>query len=569
MAVRNGKQAILAQFALDGLHHMFGNPGTVEQGFLDALDDYPEIKYILTLHETVAVMAADGYARSTQKPTLVQLHSSPGIGNAVGALYQAKRGHAPLVVIGGDAGLKYMNMDAQMAGDLVAMMEPVTKYATMVLDSKSLLRTVRRAIKIAATPPMGPVYVCLPADILDAPNDEPLVPTSIPSTRVLPDPQTLTNIATHLLTAQKPMIYCGDGVAYSQAGEALAQLAELVGAQVWGCDAGEVNMDMNHDCWQGMTGHMFGEHSLPILRSGDMNLVVGTYMVPEVFPELGEIFASDATVAHIDLNAYEIAKNHRVDIGVVADPLLSLQALIVSVQQKQSAEQKQKAAERVQAMCQEALRRQEVEQTQITEQKSATQLCMADFAEQLVQQVDADQLVVFDEALTSSPQLAHYFKASQTGQSFITRGGSLGVGFPGAIGVKLAQPEKCVVGFSGDGGSMYTIQALYSAVRHGVGAKFVVCNNRSYRLLQLNIDNYWQTQAMDPHQYPTCFDLSYPAIDFCQIAQSMGVEAMRIEHRDQVPAALDRMLSDDKPFLIELRLDGDYDPSQVGVKCGQ
>ncbi|KGK11402.1 thiamine pyrophosphate-binding protein [Vibrio navarrensis] len=474
MAVRNGKQAILAQFALDGLHHMFGNPGTVEQGFLDALDDYPEIKYILTLHETVAVMAADGYARSTQKPTLVQLHSSPGIGNAVGALYQAKRGHAPLVVIGGDAGLKYMNMDAQMAGDLVAMMEPVTKYATMVLDSKSLLRTVRRAIKIAATPPMGPVYVCLPADILDAPNAEPLLPTSIPSTRVLPDPQTITNIATHLLTAQKPMIYCGDGVAYSQAGEALAQLA---------------------------------------------------------------------------------------------DPLLSLQALIASVQQKQSAEQKQKAAERVQAMCQEALRRQEVEQTQITEQKSATQLCMADFAEQLVQQVDADQLVVFDEALTSSPQLAHYFKASQTGQSFITRGGSLGVGFPGAIGVKLAQPEKCVVGFSGDGGSMYTIQALYSAVRHGVGAKFVVCNNRSYRLLQLNIDNYWQTQAMDPHQ--TCFDLSYPAIDFCQIAQSMGVEAMRIEHRDQVPAALDQMLSDDKPFLIELRLDGDYDPSQVGVKCGQ
>lgn len=161
MAVRNGKQAILAQFALDGLHHMFGNPGTVEQGFLDALDDYPEIKYILTLHETVAVMAADGYARSTQKPTLVQLHSSPGIGNAVGALYQAKRGHAPLVVIGGDAGLKYMNMDAQMAGDLVAMMEPVTKYATMVLDSKSLLRTVRRAIKIAATPPMGPVSLRL------------------------------------------------------------------------------------------------------------------------------------------------------------------------------------------------------------------------------------------------------------------------------------------------------------------------------------------------------------------------------------------------------------------------
>src|SRR4030043_144682 len=106
------------------MRYMFGNPGTVEQGFLDALKDYPEMKYVLTLQESVAVMAADGYARATQRPTLVQLHSSPGIGNAVGALYQAKRGHAPLVVIGADAGLKYMNMDSPMAADPVAILEP-------------------------------------------------------------------------------------------------------------------------------------------------------------------------------------------------------------------------------------------------------------------------------------------------------------------------------------------------------------------------------------------------------------------------------------------------------------
>ncbi len=569
MVQRTGKEAILAQFELDGLDHMFGNPGTVEQGFLDALDEFPDIKYILTLQETIAVMTADGYARSTQKPTLVQLHSSPGIGNAVGALYQAKRGHSPLVVIGGDAGLKYMNMDAQMAGDLVAMMEPVTKYATMVLDRHSLLRTLRRAIKIAATPPMGPVYICLPADVLDAVNEETLVPTSMPSTRVLPDKDTIAEIATGLMQAKQPMIYCGDGVAYSKAAKELESLAELVGAQVWGVDAGEVNLDNRHVCWQGMTGHMFGEHSLPILRSGDMNFVIGTYMVPEVFPELGDIFSDDATIAHVDLNAYEIAKNHRVDIGVVADPLVTVQALVDYIRKYQNDMQVQQANDRLKQMRKEAERRRQVEQTQIATQQNHTQLCMADFAEQLVKSVPQQDLVVFDEALTSSPQLGHYFKPSQTGQSFITRGGSLGVGFPGAIGVKLAQPDKCVVGFSGDGGSMYTIQAIYSAVRHNVGAKFVVCNNRSYRLLQLNIDNYWQTQSMDPHSHPTCFDLSYPAIDFCQIANSMGVESLRIEHREDVPAAVDRMLSDDKPFLIELILDGDYDPSQVGVKCGQ
>src|SRR5512133_837234 len=119
MAAKTGRQAILEQFLADGITYMFGNPGTVEQGFIDALWDYPQLKYILTLQETVAVMAADGYARATHKPALVQLHSTPGVGNGIGALYQAKRGHAPLVVIGADAGLKYMGMDAQRAADLV------------------------------------------------------------------------------------------------------------------------------------------------------------------------------------------------------------------------------------------------------------------------------------------------------------------------------------------------------------------------------------------------------------------------------------------------------------------
>ena len=186
MSAKTGRFAILEQFLADGMRYMFGNPGTVEQGFLDALWEYPELKYILTLQESVAVMAADGYARATQKPTLVQLHSTPGLGNAIGALYQAYRGHSPLVVIGGDSGVKYQGMDAQMAGDLVAFARPVTKWSTMVVDPSSLLRVVRRAVKIAATPPMGPVYVCLPMDILDAPVTEEVIPTSIPSTRVQP-----------------------------------------------------------------------------------------------------------------------------------------------------------------------------------------------------------------------------------------------------------------------------------------------------------------------------------------------------------------------------------------------
>src|SRR5438445_2160731 len=127
--------------------HMFGNPGTVEQGFLDSLGSYPDFEYILSLQETVAVGMADGYARATRRPTVVQLHSGVGLGNGIGLLYQAKRGHAPLVVLVGEAGLRYEPFEAQMAADLIAMAEPVTKWATRVTDPESTLRTLRRAMK--------------------------------------------------------------------------------------------------------------------------------------------------------------------------------------------------------------------------------------------------------------------------------------------------------------------------------------------------------------------------------------------------------------------------------------
>ena len=145
--MRTGRFAIMEQFLADGVRFMFGNPGTVEQGFLDALSDYPDIQYIVGLQETVAAGIADGYARATRTPTILQLHSGVGLGNGIGMLYQSKRGHAPLVCIVGESGTQYDAMEAQMWADLVNMAEPVTKWATRVVHPSSLLRVLRRAIK--------------------------------------------------------------------------------------------------------------------------------------------------------------------------------------------------------------------------------------------------------------------------------------------------------------------------------------------------------------------------------------------------------------------------------------
>jgi thiamine pyrophosphate-dependent acetolactate synthase large subunit-like protein len=553
MAGKTGNYKIIEQFLADGMDFMFGNPGTVEQGFLDALKDYPEMNYILSLQESIAVLMADGYARASQKPTLVQLHSSPGIGNAVGALYQAKRGHSPLVVIGGDSGVQYMNMDAQMANDLIAMMAPVTKYSTLVTDPRSLLRTIRRAIKIAATPPMGPVYICLPLDILDQINEEEVFPTCIPSTRVFPDKDLLRQSAGILLRAKKPMIFIGDGVAYSQATDELTHVAELLGAEVYGVDFGDFIMDNSHPLYQGTTGHMFGSYSLPITLKGDANLIVGTYMVPEVFPNLGNIFAPNAKVIHYDLNAYEIAKNHRVDIGIVCDPKLSLFALAEAIEDLITPQQKASAQKRTNEIGQAKAKRVAAEFEADKKNKDQGSLHMAEFAELLSKKIPKDT-IIFDEALTNSPPITRYMPPKNPGSYFVTRGGSLGVGIPGALGIKLLHPEKTVIGFTGDGGSMYTIQALWSAVRHNIGAKFIICNNSSYKLLQLNIDQYWKERDIQKHEFPLSFDLSYPPMHFDQIAKSMGVDAVRIEKQEEIEPAIEKMFADHKPFLIDLVL---------------
>src|SRR5688500_17443932 len=195
MSGRTGRYALLEQFAADGVAYIYGHPGTVEQGFLDAHEYSPHLKYVIGLQEPIAIAAADGYARATIPPAIVQLHSGVGLGNGVGMIYQAKRGEAPLVVIAGEAGIRYDAMDAQMAADLVAIAVPVTKWATRVVHPASLLRVLRRAMKIAATPPMGPVFVALPMDILDEPNDEEVVPTSYVKTRVTPEPALVAQAA--------------------------------------------------------------------------------------------------------------------------------------------------------------------------------------------------------------------------------------------------------------------------------------------------------------------------------------------------------------------------------------
>ncbi|ALG14959.1 thiamine pyrophosphate-binding protein [Kibdelosporangium phytohabitans] len=528
MVSRLGKAAIFEQFAADGITRMFGNPGTVEQGMLDVAEGLRGFEYVLALHESVAVAMADGYARATARTAVVQLHSAVGLGNAIGMLYQAKRGHSPLLVIAGEAGVRYDAMDGQMAADLVRMAEPVTKYATRVTHPGSLLRVLRRAVKVAMTPPRGPVFVALPMDVLDAPCPEPVVPSTIPVTDTTPPQSAVDEVAGALRAARKPIILVGDGIAVSGAQQELTRLAELLDAPVWGVDCSEVNMDTTHPLWRGQLGHMFGHVSANAVGGADLVLIAGTAVFPEVFPYLDSPFRPDATVVQIDADTHEIAKNFPVDVAVAADPKRTLAAVGG-------------------ALAADHIPWQWTWQPPSPDPDDLMELFAAELAGQA-----GDRLVLFDEALTSSPALVRHLPPRRPGSYFLTRGGSLGVGIPGAIGVQLARPGADVVAFTGDGGSMYTIQALWTAARHAVPAKFVICDNHRYELLGRNIEQYWRERGIASHRHPGAFDLSHPEIGFTELARSLGVDATRVEKPAQVRQAVRRLLAASGPFLVDL-----------------
>ena len=561
MPTANGHRKLLEQLQVDGITYMFGNPGSSEEGLLDEVARFPAIQYVLGLQEAALVLVANGYALATQKPTIVQVHCSVGLGNALGSLYHVfRKQRSPLVVIAGEAGVAYDALEPHMWLDLVTFARPVTKYAARAIHPGSLLRLLRRCIKTAATPPFGPTFLAVPQDILDQRNDEPVLPTVIPETRVAPEPALIARATELLAGAENPVIIMGDGVSHAQAYDELARLAEVLGAGVWGAMASEVNLPWTHPLYRGLTGHMFGSSSRRTVRDADAVVICGTYVFPDVFPLLENPFRADAKVVHIDLDAYAIGKNHPVSLGLVSDPKLTMREFARALTDRMTDSQKAAARARAERIAAETDRARASQLEGDAARRGAVPLYLSAFAEELAKQLPKDA-IVFDEALTHSPELTRHIVPGAPGQLLQTPGGTLGVGLPGAVGVKLARPERTVIGFAGDGGAMYTYQALWTAAHHRIGAKFVVCNNSSYRILKQNIVAYWRDLGLSlnefPAGFPPPFDIREPNLDFVSLARGLGVPGCRVSQTAEMAGAITAMLDHDGPFLIELVLEGD------------
>ena len=396
-------------------------------------------------------------------------------------------------------------------------------------------------------------------DVLEQENNEEIVPTPLIDVRVTPSPAALAEAAQLPLRGKEPhhshgrrrrSVGCDCGV------DCIGRMSRR--DRLWSERFGGQYAGFPSSLWRRAQGTCSVKAARGCSAQADAVLIAGTTVLPEVFPVLDGVFAKNAKIAQFDLNTAEIAKNFPVDVAAVGDLKLTFASLIKHISERPDA-RKQRATDRLEALraAKEKSRAEEIERDAQYAGRVPLHACvfMKALAERILK--DGKETLIFDEALTHSPDLTRYLPPELLGSFFQTRVGMLGTGLPGTVGLKAAAPEKRVLGFAGDGGGISTIQALNTAARHKLGAKFIICNNRSYRILKYNLQDYWVNwlgQSAD-QSFPKEFDLEDSGLRFDLLAKGHGVQSVRVETPDDINPAIDAMLADDsEPYLIELVL---------------
>jgi benzoylformate decarboxylase len=548
-----GKQVLMESLIAHGVEYVFGNPGTTESPILDALLDYPQLRYVVALHEGVALGAASYYAQASGKTGLVNIHVAPGLGNALGMLYNALKARSPLVVTAGQQDTRLRLRGPVLGHDLVAMAAPLTKWSVQVERADEFALILHRALKIATDPPAGPVFVALPIDVLEQETDvEPFAPGRL-HREAAPDPRGVQAAADLLLASQRPAIVVGDDAVSATAD--LIALAERLGAAVW-CEGIRMHQVLPSAHPNFRLGLPFDTVAIRHALEGvDVALLVGGPFFEEVWYAAGSPLPAGTRAIQVESSPERLAHNLAVSVGLMGHPRPALAALRAAVERDADATFRAAAARRNDAL--RALKAQEAEAQRARAAKrwDRSPISVPRMMAELEAALPADAIVV-DEAITAGPDLARTVQFERPGDYVGARGGGIGQALPGALGVKLAHPGRPVVAVSGDGSAMYSIQALWTAAHHDLAVVFVILNNREYRILKHNMDTYRQRFGAKPERgYPN-MDLVAPDLGFVDLARGMGVDGARVTAPGELRAALDKAIGAGHPFLLDVAIEG-------------
>lgn len=546
--VRLGANAFIEQLIAGGVTWIFGNPGTTEQTVIDYLQDYPEIELVLALHEGVAISAAEGYARATGRVGVAELHAGPGLGNGIGSLYNAYVSHAPMLVYVGQSEQRSLYQEPVLSADLVGLAAPVTKWAYELRTVEEIPQVVARALKVAATPPCGPVMLSIPLDLTDAPCVAPTVAATAIQAAVRPDPRAIELSVSVVRGAKNPVLLVGDGVAASSALREVSELADLLGAPVFEGSAFETVIEPDLAL---RAGRLPGEPgaALEALAPYDVAVAIGTRVLAQVFPAPGPPLGK-REIVYIGRDEWELAKNQPGAL-VLADERPATQELHDRL--AALAGPQELAGWRLRGTAARAHLK-AVRERLLAADHARSAASGIPAARAVIELASAitEEVVVVDESMSGYELVSRHI-TRHPGRWYRGAGG-IGVGLPRAIGIQVARPTAQVLAIVGDGASLYSLTALWTGARHDLPIVWVVLNNASYRTLKQNVLKSRRPGVQ--HEFVGA-DLTGPAIDFCSIATGLGVSALRITQAEDIGPAIRKSLASRQPTLVEVLVSGD------------
>ncbi|HHT9105344.1 MAG TPA: biosynthetic-type acetolactate synthase large subunit [Candidatus Wujingus californicus] len=533
--IKTGSQILVDALIREGVVYVFGIPGGAVLPLFDALYESP-IKFILTRHEQGAGHAADGYARATGKVGVCVVTSGPGATNLTTAIATAYMDSIPMVAITGQVKTFLIGNDAFQEADIIGITRPVTKHSYLVRDVKELARTVKEAFYIANTGRRGPVLIDLPVDVtMDKCED--IIPTEVDLPGYKPtyegNIRQIKNAADVINSSRQTVVYTGGGIIASDSAQELLELAEKGNLPVTTTLMGLGGFPEDHKFSLGMLGMHGTAYANFAVTESDVLVAIGARFDDRITGKLDE-FAPNAKIIHIDIDPASISKSIKVDIPIVGDAKLILQELNKHIRFNERKEwfdkiKSWKGKNPLSYKCEGSV---------VKPQYVIEQIC----------DVGRDNIIITTEVGQNQMWTAQYFTFTKP-RTFLSSGGlgTMGYGFPAAIGAQLGCPDKIVVDIAGDGSIQMNIQELSTAARLNIPVKVAILNNG-----YLGMVRQWQELFYDK-RYSNVTLNGNP--DFVKLAEAYGAVGFLVEKKEDVRPTIEKAFSIKKPVLMDFRID--------------
>ncbi len=538
----NGAQILLECLKREGVEVIFGFPGGAVIDIYDQIPNYP-IKHVLVRHEQGAIHAADGYARATGKVGVCLATSGPGATNTVTGIATAYMDSIPVVIITGQVPTPLIGNDAFQEVDIVGITRPCTKHNYLVKSIDELALTIRRAFYLARTGRPGPVLIDVPKDIQQQltkfvfPKVEQIKMRSY-QPNVKPNVKQLRKVIELLKDSRKPLIYAGGGVVSSGASEDLTWLARACNVPVTATLMGLGAFPADDPLWLGMLG-MHGTYAANMaVNNSDLLLAIGARFDDRVTGKVST-FAPNATIVHIDIDPTSIRKNVNVHVPVVADCRTALSMLRQEIEAKRdefSASDDHKAWGAEVAGWAKAHPLHYNPEAGVIKPQAVVEA---------IYELTKGEAIITTEVGQNQMWAAQFYRFHKP-RTFLTSGGlgTMGFGFPAAIGAQMAFPDKLVIDIAGDGSIQMNIQELATAVCHNLPVKIVILNNG-----YLGMVRQWQELFYKKNYCATCMD-AQP--DFVRLAEAYGAAGFRVTRQEDLKSTLQQAFALDKTVIVDV-----------------